>query len=278
MKEKLILIEGIPGAGKTTMAYKMKDELEKQGCKVNLYAEGMSHPADMAWQALLTKEEYQSFLDACKQVWENSKKGISLEALYSCIERQVRYEGEHIVLAYTKIEFPEDQYWTIIGQVAEKEIYDGRKDLETFIRIHLNRWGRFAEVATEKEEINIFECAFLQNHIFELLSVYEKSDEEIVSYLKRLINTVKDLNPRIIYLEPNSVEDTIEKVSKERVAPLEGRKDWIDEIADWVARSNYGKHNALNGKTGVIDFCKERLRIDLLALKELDVAVTVLKR
>ena len=48
MKNKLILVEGIPGAGKTTTARKIRDELISQGQNVVLYEEGMSHPADMA--------------------------------------------------------------------------------------------------------------------------------------------------------------------------------------------------------------------------------------
>ncbi|MHC1748622.1 MAG: hypothetical protein AB9856_09605 [Cellulosilyticaceae bacterium] len=278
MGEKLILIEGIPGAGKTTMAHKTKEALEAKGTKVNLYTEGMSHPADMAWNALLTDEEYHIFLEACKEKWESSKKSVSLQELYRRIEKQARHEGENVILAYTKIEFPAEQYWELIGDVANREIGDGRQSLEVFTNIHLKRWTNFAKQANEKEEVTIFECAFLQNHICELLSVYNKSDQEIVDYLKRLISTVSVLNPTIIYLEPNSVEETIEFVARERIAPCKERKDWIDEIGDWVAHSNYGKQYGLNGKEGVINFCKERLRIDLLVLKELNVPVTLIKR
>ena len=61
------------------------------------------------------------------------------------------------------------------------------------------------------DNIYIFECAFLQNHIFELLGVYEKSDEEIYLYLKSLLETVKSLSPSIVYIEPSSVEDIIKQ-------------------------------------------------------------------
>ncbi|OPJ58227.1 hypothetical protein [Clostridium oryzae] len=65
MENKLILVEGIPGEGKTTIARKIKEKLISEGKNVILYEEGMSHPADMAWNAYLNKEEYASFLSKC---------------------------------------------------------------------------------------------------------------------------------------------------------------------------------------------------------------------
>ncbi|WP_291569267.1 zeta toxin family protein [Clostridium sp. UBA4548] len=53
MENKLILVEGIPGAGKTTTARIIKERLISEGKNVILYEEGMSHPADMAWKWMI---------------------------------------------------------------------------------------------------------------------------------------------------------------------------------------------------------------------------------
>ncbi|WP_017417227.1 zeta toxin family protein [Clostridium tunisiense] len=53
MDNKLILVEGIPGAGKTTTARRIKKRLISEGKNVILYEEGMSHPADMAWKWMI---------------------------------------------------------------------------------------------------------------------------------------------------------------------------------------------------------------------------------
>lgn len=278
MNSRLILVEGIPGAGKTTTARKIKEKLIDEGKEAILYEEGMSHPADMAWNACLKEDEYNDFIKKCSEMWEGSKKSISKEELISRIQRQTRIEDNNVILAYTKIDFPEDCYWSLIGDVASKEICDGRKSLDEFRDIHLRRWSKFADQALLNDNIYIFECAFLQNHIFELLGVYEKSDEEIYLYLKILLETVKSLSPSIVYIEPSSVEDIIIQAANERKSPEGSRPDWIDEVANWVSNMNFGKSHNLKGIEGVFYFCKERLRIDKLMIEKLNVPVTIIKR
>ena len=278
MNSRLILVEGIPGAGKTTTARKIKEKLIDEGKEAILYEEGMSHPADMAWNACLKEDEYNDFIKKCSEMQEGSKKSISKEELISRIQRQTRIEDNNVILAYTKIDFPEDCYWSLIGDVASKEICDGRKSLDEFREIHLRRWSKFAEQALLNDNIYIFECAFLQNHIFELLGVYEKSDEEIYLYLKSLLETVKSLSPSIVYIEPSSVEDIIIQAANESKSPEGSRPDWIDEVANWVSNVNFGKSHNLKGIEGVFYFCKERLRIDKLMIEKLNVPVTIIKR
>ena len=278
MNSRLILVEGIPGAGKTTTARKIKEKLIDEGKEAIFYEEGMSHPADMAWNACLKEDEYNDFIKKCSEMWEGSKKSISKEELISRIQRQTRIEDNNVILAYTKIDFPEDCYWSLIGDVASKEICDGRKSLDEFRDIHLRRWSKFAEQALLNDNIYIFECAFLQNHIFELLGVYEKSDEEIYLYLKSLLETVKSLSPSIVYIEPSSVEDIIIQAANESKSPEGSRPDWIDEVANWVSNVNFGKSHNLKGIEGVFYFCKERLRIDKLMIEKLNVSVTIIKR
>ena len=278
MNSRLILVEGIPGVGKTTTARKIKAKLIEEGKDVILYEEGMSHPADMAWNACLKEEEYNDFIKKCSKMWEVSKKSINKEELISRIQRQTRIEDNNVILAYTRIDFPEDCYWNLIGDIASKEICDGRKSLDEFRDIHLKRWSKFAEQALLNDNIYIFECAFLQNHIFELLGVYEKSDEEIYLYLKSLLETVKSLSPSIVYIEPSSVEDIIIQAANERKSPEGSGPDWIDEVANWVSNMNFGKSHNLKGIEGVFYFCKERLRIDKLMIEKLNVPVTIIKR
>lgn len=278
MYNKLILVEGIPGSGKTTTARRIKERLISEGKNVVLYEEGMSHPAHMAWNVYLSEEEYNGFLSKCLKMWETSDMEISKQELRNRVEMQARREDNHVILAYTRIDFPKSCYWSLIDEVASKEICDGRKSLKEFTEIDLKRWERFAQQAVIDDVVYIFECAFLQNHIFELLGVYEKSDEEIFMHLNNLLNTVKCLNPCLIYLEPSDVEKIIMKAAEERKTPDKSRKDWIDEIANWVSRMNYGKSHNLTGKQGVFLFCKERLRIDKVMIEKLGIPATIINR
>lgn len=278
MNTKLILVEGIPGAGKTTTARKIKEELESQGKKVNLYEEGMSHPADMAWQAYLSESEFNQFVEKWLSLWEEEKDSITKDELRKRIEQQARYEFDHVILAYTKIDFPDDKYWRIASEVECKELGDGRSSFHDFKNVHLSRWTRFAKEAEQDEYINIFDCAFLQNHLVELMSVYMKTDEEIIKYMSDLIETVKSLNPQIVYIKPTSVEKVINQAAEERKSSNLSSKDWIDWMADWVAYSNYGKNHKLTGREGVISFNEDRLRLDELVISKLEIPVIVIER
>ena len=62
MHSKLILVEGIPGSGKSTFAQKIADCYSTRGQKTNLYTEGDYHPADLAWNARLPLEELDNIL------------------------------------------------------------------------------------------------------------------------------------------------------------------------------------------------------------------------
>ena len=135
------------------------------------------------------------------------------------------------------------------------EVYDGRVSLERFSQIHLGRWQKFAESALKENEVNIFECAFLQNHIFELMGICGEGKDYITDHLISLINTVEKLNPVLIYLSQPDVKETIGRVAKERVSPDKSKcSDWIDLVIAWVEKSQYGKVNRLNGYDGAIRF------------------------
>lgn len=278
MENRLILVEGIPGAGKTTTARKLRDQLISQGKDVILYEEGMLHPADMAWHAYLTEEEYETFVSDCLKMYESSDRSISEEELMKRIEKQVRREDDHIILAYTRIDFPDHAYWKLTDVLASREIFDGRCSLDEFTAIHLKRWTRFKEEALKSDQTYIFECAFLQNHIFELLAIHEKNSDEIYAHLRRLLNTVKELNPSMVYVEPSSVKDAIDHVADERRSPDDPDQDWIRQIALWVSRSPYGRNRGLVGIEGVYAFCEDRLSMDKLMIERLGIPVTVLKR
>ena len=86
--------------------------------------------------------------------------------------------------------------------------------LDQFKEISLRRWANFADAADDHDEIVIFECAYLQNQINELLGFYNASKEEISLYMNNLIGKVKSLNPKIIYLSQESVTETISRIAK----------------------------------------------------------------
>ena len=51
MNTKLIMVEGIPGSGKSTIAQKIADYYKSKSLAINPFNEGQAHPADLAWSA-----------------------------------------------------------------------------------------------------------------------------------------------------------------------------------------------------------------------------------
>ncbi len=58
----IIIIEGLPGSGKTTFAQQLYDDLKALGKNPKRFLEGEMHPIDFAWIAVLTDEQYQALL------------------------------------------------------------------------------------------------------------------------------------------------------------------------------------------------------------------------
>jgi Thymidylate kinase len=259
MENRLILVEGMPGSGKTTISKKIRDYLINKGLDVELYNEGDLHPVDLAWNALLTKEEYKSLIKNNKE-FENTIKENSI------------FEDGYVIVAYTKLGLSKDQN-DLMKYFEAHEVYDGRVSLDMFKEIHLRRWRKFGqEMKKTKDKITIFECAFFQNHINELLAVHEKDNHYIIQYLKELIETVLDLNPKLIYLNQISVRDTLNRVAEERVSEnKEIYPDWIDLVTEYFKNSNYGKNNDINGFDDIVEYFEKRQENELEGIKQLSI-------
>ncbi len=263
MKNKLILVEGIPGSGKSTISNKIKAYLESKGLKVKLYNEADLHPADLAWHAYLTIDEY-------KQVIKQNSELEEILAEYTQIE------GEYAVIAYTKLKIPMKNKG-IIEYLSSKEVYDGKVDIGTFKDYHFRRWKAFGETALNDDYVYIFECAYLQNHINELMGSYCKDMNYIEDYMFELIDTVKSLNPKLIYLTQTDVRETIKRVANERVSPDRSKwEDWIDLVIRYVQNTKYAKVKELEGYDGVIEFMEDRKRLEKMIINRLSIEKAVI--
>ncbi|MCL2463410.1 MAG: hypothetical protein FWF44_12145, partial [Defluviitaleaceae bacterium] len=127
MKTKLILVEGIPGSGKTTTAGKIAEYYRKQGASVNLYLEGQAHPADLGWIACVPKALYEDLLD---------KYG----GFRRDIEDNTTFDGDCAMVAYTQVKADDDLFYK---EMESYEVYNGRVPDDTFFSLHYGRWRGF---------------------------------------------------------------------------------------------------------------------------------------
>lgn len=257
MNNKLILVEGIPGSGKTTIANKIKEYFESQGKKVKLYNEGDGHPVDLAWIAYIPIDEYRELINKHPNYGDIIKKNTT-------------FEEDYALVAYTKLGMHLNEN-TLMKFFENHEIYNARVSLDVFKKILFKRWSQFANNIDE-DSITIFECAYLQNHINELLAYHNKDVNYIVDYMMELIDKVKNLNPKLIYLTQPSVSETINRVAKERVSSDKSKyDDWIDLVIEYIESCPYAKAQSLKGYEGVIKFFEVRKMIELDVIQNLSI-------
>ena len=106
-----------------------------KGLDVVLYNEGDIHPADMAWNALLTKEEYNNVIKDNKE-YEN------------IIKENSKFEEDYVIVAYTKLGLRKDKS-ELTKMFEAHEVYDGRVTIDIFKELHLKRWKKFEEQMKE---------------------------------------------------------------------------------------------------------------------------------
>ena len=250
MNNKLILVEGIPGSGKSTIAIKIRDYLNSNNINARVYSEGDLHPADLVWCSYVPIKDYEVLL---QKFFEYS----------DIIKEYTLIEDDYAIVAYTKLGFaPRENEMMIYFE--EHEIYDGKVDLETFYNINMKRWSRFADNFKSNDCVYIFECAFLQNHLCELMGTRLKDNNYIINYFITLVKTATKLNPMHIYLSQQSRKETILRVAKERELPYKTKmEDWINLVINWVENSQYGKLHQLKGFDGVVKFMEDRKMIEM---------------
>jgi hypothetical protein len=255
---KLILIEGIPGSGKSTLSRKIAEYMSAAR-KTHLYEEGEGHPADLAWCACIPVEQLDSIM----------KKYPDYE---SRMREYMYIEDGYAVVPY--IQFPiEDR--SFIQLMESFEVYDNRVGFETFTQLHMKKWKRFGEQASKAEDLTVFECAFLQNHINELLLFHCMSEEQVEKYLLKLITTVKDLEPVLIYLNQPSVYETLRKVSEVRLNE-EGKKVWVERVIPYIENSPYGRLHSLNGFNGMVEYFEHRKRVEMNIIAKLPIETFII--
>lgn len=253
---KLILIEGILGSGKSTTAQKIEQLLKAQGKPVHCFQEGDLHPCDLAWHACVPIAVYEELLNIYPEKKDVLTKNASVDDTYAYV-------------TYGKLELLPDHPLFIM--LKSYEPYGGKVSLEQFKDLHFARWKKFGQEA-DRNAIYIFECAYLQNHVIELMLTYEQSESYIVNYMKELIETVRSLNPLLIYLYPKEVEWVIRNAASERKTDYpEIWNDWIDDVIAYFENSNYAKTNKLTGYANVIESFKKRQRLELDIIKELPI-------
>lgn len=207
MQTRLILIEGIPGSGKTTLTKRLDRALEKNaGLRSRAFCEGsVFHPMDHGHLAYFSHDGYTEF-------W----KGYP-DIMYPLIDNTIVGDGWALV-PYR--EYGHDIYRGQLQVELEQRELCGRTpvvSMTEFQRIFAQRWAQFVEWF--HVDVVVMESTFLHQPVCDLLRLYDASPEQIVEWLGSMAQEILSLDPALFYIAQKDVAESLARTAQERDEP-----------------------------------------------------------
>ncbi len=257
-KTKLILVEGLPGFGKSTTARLVYNILKEQNVEAELFLEGdVDHPADFEGVAFFTNSEMEQLL----LEHEHQSEMIKLH--------MEEYESGYLI-PYQKLQHKLGIELTpeLLNSFMKKDIYE--LPLEQNQYLIEKRWQAFAEQAQKSEKVTIFECCFIQNPITVGMIKYNTSKENLIQYIKSLENAIDGLNPLLLYVNQVDLKFSFHKAINERT------KEWFDGFVNYYANQAFGNENNYTGLEGTLKILEARKQLEINILEELSIKKEVI--
>ncbi|TBL19781.1 hypothetical protein EYB35_01815 [Bacillus paranthracis] len=245
MNTKLIIVEGLPGFGKSTTAKLINEILNQNKIEVELFLEGnLNHPADYDGVSCFNKFEFDRLV---------SNSGDFKEVLL----KRVLKKGSNYLLPYRKIknEFGDQFSDELCNDISRNDIYELPFDKN--VELITDKWHDFAEIALEDDKVYIFECCFIQNPLTIGMIKYGEQKEKIINYVMKVAKIIENLNPMLFYVEQDDLEFSFRKALKER------NPEWSTGIVDYYTNQGYGKEHNHSGVEGAIKVLEARRNLEL---------------
>lgn len=241
MKRNNYFIEGLQGAGKTTFVQQFSNTLTDY----KVFREGDYSPVELAWCAYVTEEQYNKIL-------------LDYPSLNAEIRDKTVTEDEHKIICYTQVLTDVPNFHK---NLEKFEIYNGNLSGESFENIILQRFKKW------NGEGQIFECSIFQNIIENQMLYLMMTDDEILSFYKKLERVLTDKPYKIIYLDMEDIPQGIDIIRKER-SDDEGNELWFPMMVRYLEESPYGKEHFLTGLDGLLKHLEKRRALEHRIMNE----------
>ncbi|MEG0774998.1 hypothetical protein [Clostridium sp.] len=235
---KLIIVEGLPGSGKSTIAQFIAHQLQRNNEEAQWYYEvGLQHPLEFSSEACLSEKENYELLNRYSEfrsILETEGHKRYNRYFYKYVEIQRKYKDT----------LPE----ILIEELETFDIENG--NVNNYMELKAKKWNEYIENKNSSQEITVIESSFFQGPIVTML-LEDKSKTEIKNYVGELLDIVKGSKPTLIYFYQKDIEAFIR-----RMFNLRG-SGFTDYIIDMICKSSYGKKRKLKGIEGAISFFTE---------------------
>lgn len=253
---KLIVVEGIPGSGKSSMASCARDWLAARGLPTHLYLEGNpDHPADYESVAYFTRPDWASFL-AAYPGWRD------------WLEQNVVEKGDDLLIGYHPSRLPDDE--RLFTGLAQHDVYEILQP-ETYRRLALDRWREFTAEAAKGHGIWIFECCLMQNPLAVLTLKHNRPVPETLAHIRRALTLLEPLQPALVYLSQCDPRRTLERAAAQRPPA------WVEFLIDYTAAGGWAADNGVLGFDSVLAYYEQRQAAELAFLRTLSLPVRVVE-
>jgi hypothetical protein len=241
-QSRIILLEGLPGSGKSTNSRIMMTNLDQSNKRVKwIHEVARPHPTLFFNEASLTFEEYNELIQVFPE-------------LQSCLESTKIVRNQSISIDLLEIE------WKFKNEISSEAFEVLKKfdvwnfSLQKYMEVALEKWQCFVDfVKVEQDLIVILDSSIFQ---FQIYSFLEKNTpyEMLEDFVAKLFCLISDLDPTLVYLYQENVESAIESLEKSRGIEFFNRIWERDQYKPYY-------HNRPKGAEGYREFLRDYHKI-----------------
>ena len=249
----IVLVEGLPAAGKSTNAHALGVALAESGVAALHWPEGRSdHPVDFTHASLVSHGVLAHLREKDPVAW------------YELRAHAERYRDGWVIRRTDQLRVP----LAIAEQVRRLDAYDGDVTADSHRRALLESWRRFG-AREPRPEVQVWESVLMQNPLTALIARFDEPPHAFAEHVQQLVSAVHSHNPMLVYLDRGDPEPVLRRAAEERPP------EWLDLVVRRHATQGYGRRHGLTGFDGYVAFMRMRRELELDLMRSLDLPLQV---